>query len=219
MALDVLMFNKGCDMTIISPIEELVAEAKAGRMIILVDDERRENEGDLLVPAECITAEHIRFMAREGCGLVCLAMDGEMCDRLALPPMVSDNTAKNKTAFTVSIEAKEGISTGISAYDRAHTIRKAIDSKTAPDDLARPGHVFPIRAVKGGVLTRAGHTEAAVDIARLAGFSGAGVICEVMKDDGTMAHLPDLLVFAQKHGIKIGTIADLIAYRERSIAA
>lgn len=206
-------------MTRISPIEDLIAEANAGRMIILVDDERRENEGDLLVPAECVTPEHIRFMAREGCGLICLAMEGDMCDRLALAPMVNDNTAKNKTAFTVSIEAKEGISTGISAYDRSHTIHMAIDPKTVADDLARPGHVFPIRAVNGGVLARAGHTEAAVDIAKLAGFSGAGVICEVMKDDGTMAHLPDLLIFAEKHHIKIGTIADLIAYRQRSIAA
>ncbi len=203
----------------ISSIEEIISDAGQGRMVILVDDEARENEGDLFVPADCITPEIINFMAREGRGLICLPMTGELCDRLALPPMVTDNTAKNKTAFTVSIEAKDGIETGISAFDRAHTIKVAIDPKTMPDDLARPGHVFPIRAIEGGVMARAGHTEAAVEIAQLAGFLGAGVICEVMRDDGRMARLPDLILFAQKHGLKIGTIADLIAYRRKKLAA
>lgn len=199
----------------ISPIEDIIADAAAGRMTILVDDENRENEGDLFIPADCVTPEAINFMATYGRGLICLPLDGAACDRLALEPMARQNTARNKTAFTVSIEAKEGIETGISAYDRAHTIKTAIDPKTNADDLARPGHVFPIRAVDGGVLERAGHTEAAVDLARLAGFSGAGVICEVMRDDGRMARLPDLMEFAAKHGLKLGTIADLIAYRHR----
>jgi 3,4-dihydroxy 2-butanone 4-phosphate synthase/GTP cyclohydrolase II len=203
----------------LSPIEEIIAEAKAGRMVILVDDEERENEGDLFVPAACVTPEIVNFMAREGRGLICLPLDGAICDRLGLEPMTRHNTAKNKTAFTVSIEAKEGISTGISAFDRAHTIKCAIDPQTKPDDLAQPGHIFPIRAANGGVLARAGHTEAAVDLAQIAGFAGAGVICEVMKDDGTMARLPDLILFAVGHGLKIGSIADLIAYRRRSAAA
>jgi 3,4-dihydroxy 2-butanone 4-phosphate synthase/GTP cyclohydrolase II len=203
----------------ISNIEDIIKDAAQGRMVILVDDEDRENEGDLLVPAECVTPEIVNFMAREGRGLICLAMDGVMCDRLKLEPMAKSNTARNKTAFTISIEAKEGISTGISAYDRAHTIKLAINPDTKADDLAHPGHVFPIRAVEGGVLNRNGHTEAAVDIAKLAGFSGAGVICEVMNDDGHMARLPDLLVFAEKHGLKVGTIADLIDYRRNAMAA
>ncbi len=196
----------------ISPIEEIIEDARAGRMTILIDDESRENEGDLFIPAACVNPDTINFMAREGRGLVCLAVEPAICERLALEPMTHRNTAKNKTAFMVSIEAKEGITTGISAYDRSYTIKTAIDPKTRPDDLAQPGHVFPIRAEEGGVLARAGHTEAAVEVARLAGFAGAGVICEVMKDDGTMARLPDLVLFAKKHGLKIGTIADLIAY-------
>jgi 3,4-dihydroxy 2-butanone 4-phosphate synthase/GTP cyclohydrolase II len=203
----------------ISPIDDIIKDAAAGRMVILVDDKDRENEGDLFVPAAFVTPEIVNFMAREGRGLICLPMEGTLCDRLGLAPMVVDNTARNKTAFTVSIEAKEGITTGISAYDRATTILKAIDPQTKPDDLARPGHVFPIRAVDGGVLARAGHTEAAVEISRLAGTIGAGVICEVMRDDGRMAELPDLIIFAQKHNLKIGTIEDLIAYRRQAQAA
>jgi 3,4-dihydroxy 2-butanone 4-phosphate synthase/GTP cyclohydrolase II len=199
----------------ISPTEDIIAEAKAGRMVILVDDEERENEGDLFVPADCVTPEIINFMAREGRGLICLPLDGVICDRLGLEPMTRHNTAKNKTAFTVSIEAIEGITTGISAFDRAHTIKCAIDPRTKPDDLAHPGHIFPIRAVRGGVLERAGHTEAAVELAKFAGFTGAGVICEIMNDDGAMARLPDLIPYAAKHGLKIGSIADLISYRQR----
>lgn len=196
----------------ISSISDIIGDARAGRMTILVDDAARENEGDLFIPADCLTAEMVNFMAMHGRGLVCLPMEGAMCDRLGLAQMTQTNTARNATAFTVSIEAKEGVSTGISAFDRAHTIKTAIDPHTAPDDLAQPGHVFPIRAAAGGVLARAGHTEAAVEISRLAGFSGAGVICEIMKDDGTMARLPDLMIFAARHGLKIGAIADLIAY-------
>ncbi len=203
----------------ISPVEDILADVKAGRMVILVDDEDRENEGDLFIPAACVMPEHINFMAKEGRGLICLALESGICDRLNLPPMVPDNTARNKTAFTVSIEAREGVSTGISAFDRAHTIRTAVDPKMKPEDLARPGHVFPIRAAEGGVLTRMGHTEAAVDFAKLAGFTGAGVICEVMSDDGTMARLPALIEFGAKHGLKVGTIADLVAWRRLAIAA
>ncbi|MFA5591957.1 MAG: 3,4-dihydroxy-2-butanone-4-phosphate synthase [Micavibrio sp.] len=196
----------------ISPIEDIIEEARAGRMVILVDDEARENEGDLVIPAAHVTPEAVNFMAAYGRGLICLALEGGICDRLDLEPMTRRNTARNGTAFTVSIEAREGITTGISAYDRCHTIKTALAPDAGPDDLARPGHVFPIRAVDGGVAARAGHTEAAVEIARLAGFTGAGVICEIMKDDGTMARLPDLESFAARHGLKIGTIADLIAY-------
>ncbi len=196
----------------ISLIDDIINEARLGRMTILVDDEGRENEGDLFVPADCITPEMVNFMAMYGRGLICLPLEGGICDRLDFEPMVRKNTARNRTAFTVSVEAKEGISTGISAFDRAHTIKTLLDPKTVADDLARPGHVFPIRAVDGGVMDRAGHTEAAVEIARLAGFQGAGVICEVMKDDGTMARLPDLIEFGARHSLKIGTIADLVAY-------
>lgn len=206
-------------MTQITPIEDIVAEAKAGRMVILVDDEGRENEGDLIIPAECATPAIINFMAKEGRGLICLPLDGAICDRLELEPMARKNTSKNKTAFLVSIEAREGIETGISAYDRAHTIATAIHSDAKPDHLAHPGHVFPLRAADGGVLARAGHTEAAVDIAVLAGFGPSAVICEVMKDDGTMARLPDLLEFGAKHGLKVGTIEDLIRYRKMRAAA
>lgn len=197
----------------ISSIEDLIEDARAGRMVIFVDDESRENEGDLIIPAECLTPDIVNFMVTHARGLVCLPLDGAICDRLGLEQMTRKNTARNKTAFTISIEAREGVTTGISAADRCHTMKLAIDPATKPDDLASPGHVFPIRAADGGVLARAGHTEAAVDLARLAGFIPAGVICEVMKEDGTMARLPDLIQFAARHNLKIGTIEDLIAYR------
>lgn len=200
----------------ISSAEDIIAEARAGRPVILMDDEGRENEGDLIVPAECITPEIIAFMAKQGSGLICLAMESEMIDRLDLALIGKRDNTVHKTAFAMPIEAKKGITTGISAADRVQTIKTAIDPNTCADDIATPGHVFPLRAVGGGVLERDGHTEAAVDIAKLAGFSGAGVICEIMKDDGTMARFLDLCVFAKKHSLKLGTIADLIAYRKRS---
>lgn len=197
---------------LLASAEEIILEARAGRMFILVDDEDRENEGDLIIPAQMATPDSIAFMAREGRGLICLAMDGAMIDRLALP-MMGQQQSRMQTAFTVSIEAREGVTTGISAADRARTIEVAIAPDARPYDLVSPGHVFPLRAREGGVLVRAGHTEAAVDVARAAGLSPAGVICEIMKDDGTMARLTDLLPFAARHRLKIGTIADLIAYR------
>ncbi len=197
----------------IAPIEDIIAEAKNGRMFILVDAETRENEGDLIIPANAANADAINFMAKYGRGLICLALTGERAKALDLDYMVRHNQARNQTAFTVSIEAREGISTGISAHDRAHTIQVAIDAGKGANDLVSPGHVFPLIARDGGVLVRAGHTEAAVDIARLAGQPPAGVICEIMNDDGTMARLPELITFAKQHGLKIGTIADLIAYR------
>jgi len=200
----------------LSPIEDILADAKAGRMFILVDDEARENEGDLIIPAGMATPEEINFMAKHGRGLICLALTRERVEKLSLPLMAQGNTSRHQTAFTVSIEAREGVTTGISAADRAHTIQVAIDPKKNAHDITSPGHVFPLVARDGGVLVRAGHTEAAVDIARLAGLNPAGVICEVMNDDGTMARLPDLMKFAGAHNIKIGTIADLIAYRRRS---
>jgi len=196
--------------------EEIIEEARQGRMFILVDDEDRENEGDLVIPAQCATPEAINFMAKFGRGLICLAMDHERIERLRLPLMAQQNGTRHQTAFTVSIEAREGVTTGISAADRARTIQVAIDPKTSPDDIVTPGHVFPLLARDGGVLVRAGHTEASVDIARMAGMTPAGVICEIMNDDGTMARLPDLVKFAQFHGLKVGTIADLIAYRRRT---
>jgi len=196
-----------------APIEEAIRDFQAGRLVIIVDDEDRENEGDLSVAAERVTPEAINFMAKHGRGLVCLAMSEERCDTLDLPLMVRDNTSPYGTAFTVSIEAKGKISTGISAADRAATIRTAVDPKTRPEDLLRPGHVFPLRAAKGGVLKRTGQTEASTDLAALAGFSRAAVICEVMNDDGTMARVPDLARFAQEHGLKMITVADLIRYR------
>lgn len=199
----------------LSSPEELIAEAKAGRMIILVDDENRENEGDLVIPAEMCTDQSIAFMATHARGLVCLAITQGRADELKLPQMTAHNRAPLGTAFTVSVEAAEGVTTGISAQDRARTVAVAIDPAMGPKDIVVPGHVFPLTAREGGVLVRAGHTEAAVDIARLAGLNPSGVICEVMKDDGTMARLPDLIEFAGKHGLKIGTIADLIAYRRR----
>jgi 3,4-dihydroxy 2-butanone 4-phosphate synthase/GTP cyclohydrolase II len=200
----------------ISTPEEIIAEAKAGRMFILADDEDRENEGDLIIPASACDAAAVNFMARHGRGLICLAMEKAMVERLELPMMASSNGSQFRTAFTISIEAREGISTGISAADRARTIAVAIDPETRPEDIVSPGHVFPLLARDGGVLVRAGHTEAAADISRLAGLPAAGVICEIMNEDGTMARLPELVAFAQLHGLKVGTIADLIAYRRRT---
>lgn len=199
----------------ISPPEEIIEEARNGRMYILVDAEDRENEGDVIIPAQMATPEAINFMAKHARGLVCLALTQERAGQLNLPMMSQANGQRNQTAFTVSIEAREGVTTGISAHDRARTISVAIDSSKGPWDIVTPGHVFPLVARRGGVLVRAGHTEAAVDISRLAGLVPAGVICEVMNDDGTMARLPDLVKFAQLHGLKVGTIADLIAYRRR----
>ncbi len=199
----------------ISPVEDIIEDARNGRMFILVDHEDRENEGDLIIPAQMATPDAINFMATHGRGLICLALTGERIDALGLPLMASYNSSRHETAFTISIEAREGVTTGISAHDRAHTVAVAIDPTKGPQDIATPGHVFPLRARDGGVLIRAGHTEAAVDIARLAGLNPSGVICEIMKDDGTMARLPDLVAFAQKHGLKIGTISDLIAYRHK----
>ncbi|MBU6235055.1 MAG: 3,4-dihydroxy-2-butanone-4-phosphate synthase [Alphaproteobacteria bacterium] len=204
------------DQLVLSSAEEIIAEAREGRMFILVDDEDRENEGDLIIPAQMVTPAAINFMATHGRGLICLAMERAMIERLGLTMMVKRNTEAFSTAFTVSIEAKEGVSTGISAPDRARTIQVAIDPQSGSADIVTPGHIFPLQAQDGGVLVRAGHTEAAVDLARLAGLRAAGVICEIMKDDGTMARLPDLVGFAQRHGMKIGTIADLIAFRLRN---
>ncbi len=199
----------------ISSVEEIINDARNGRMFILVDHEDRENEGDLVIPAQMATPDAINFMATHGRGLICLTLTGERIDQLGLPLMASQNSSRHETAFTVSIEARDGIETGISAHDRARTVSVAIDASKGPQDIATPGHLFPLRARDGGVLVRAGHTEAAVDISRLAGLNPSGVICEVMKDDGTMARLPDLIAFAQKHNLKIGTISDLIAYRRR----
>jgi len=200
---------------VISPVDDIIEDARNGRMFILVDHEDRENEGDLVIPAQMATPDAINFMATHGRGLICLSLTGERVDALGLPMMASYNSSRHETPFTTSIEAREGVTTGISAHDRAHTVAVAIDPTKTPADIATPGHVFPLRARDGGVLIRAGHTEAAVDIARLAGLNPAGVICEVMKDDGTMARLPDLIAFAQRHGLKIGTISDLIAYRHK----
>src|SRR5688500_14948215 len=195
--------------------EAIIDEARNGRMFILVDDDDRENEGDLVIPAQMATPDAINFMARHGRGLICLALTKERVDALGLQPMASSNRSRNETAFTVSIEAREGISTGISAADRARTIAVAIDAANGPEALVSPGHVFPLVARPGGVLVRAGHTEAAVDVARLAGLNPSGVICEVMREDGTMARFDDLMEFAATHNLKIGTIRDLIAYRLR----
>mgnify|MGYP001799434743 FL=1 len=199
----------------ISKIEDIIEDARNGRMFILVDHEDRENEGDLVIPAQMATPDAINFMAKHGRGLICLTLPGERIDALGLPLMASHNSSRHETAFTVSIEAREGVSTGISAADRALTVATAIDATKTAADIATPGHVFPLRARDGGVLVRAGHTEAATDIARLAGLNPSGVICEIMKEDGEMARLPDLIAFAQLHGLKIGTISDLIAYRRR----
>jgi 3,4-dihydroxy 2-butanone 4-phosphate synthase/GTP cyclohydrolase II len=199
----------------LSPIEDIINEARNGRMYILVDDEDRENEGDLIIPGQMATPDAVNFMARFGRGLICLAMASERVKALGLPLMAQHNGTRHSTAFTVSIEAKEGVTTGISAADRARTIAVAIDAAKGPEHIVSPGHVFPLVARDGGVLVRAGHTEASVDISRLAGLSPSGVICEIMNDDGTMARLPDLIPFARRHGLKIGTIRDLIAYRHR----
>ena len=202
--------------TPISPVEDIVAELAAGRMVILVDEEDRENEGDLVLAADHVTPAAINFMAKEGRGLICLTLTRERCEHLKLPPMAAQNGTVYSTAFTVSIEAAEGVTTGISAADRAHTIAAAVGKNSTAADLVQPGHIFPLQAKDGGVLMRAGHTEAGCDLAGMAGCSPAAVICEIMKDDGTMARLPDLQVFAQKHGLKIGTIADLIEHRSRT---
>jgi 3,4-dihydroxy 2-butanone 4-phosphate synthase / GTP cyclohydrolase II len=200
----------------VSPVEEIVAEIQAGRMVILVDEEDRENEGDLVLAADHVTPEAVNFMARFGRGLICLTLTRERCERLQLPPMVARNGTKMGTAFTVSIEAAEGVTTGISAADRARTVQAAVARNAKAEDLVQPGHIFPLQAVDGGVLMRAGHTEAGCDLAAMAGVTPAAVICEIMKDDGTMARLPDLQLFAAEHGLKIGTIADLIHYRSRT---
>jgi 3,4-dihydroxy 2-butanone 4-phosphate synthase/GTP cyclohydrolase II len=194
-------------------VPSALAEIRAGRMIVVVDDEDRENEGDLTLAAEFVTPEAINFMARFGRGLICLTLTEDRADHLRLRPMTDENTSRFGTAFTESIEAREGVTTGISAHDRAHTIRVAIDPKSGAVDLARPGHVFPLRARRGGVLVRAGQTEASVDLARMAGLVPAGVICEIMKDDGSMARVPDLIEFCQTHGLKMLTVAELIRYR------
>ncbi|ABD56331.1 3,4-dihydroxy-2-butanone-4-phosphate synthase [Jannaschia sp. CCS1] len=199
----------------ISSVDEILEDARNGRMFILVDHEDRENEGDLVIPAQMATPEAINFMATHGRGLICLSLPGERIDALGLSLMSTNNSSRHETAFTISIEAREGVSTGISAHDRARTVAVAIDSGKGAQDIATPGHVFPLRARDGGVLVRAGHTEAAVDISRLAGLNPSGVICEIMKEDGSMARLPDLVAFAQRHNLKIGTISDLIAYRRR----
>ena len=199
----------------ISPVPELVAELAAGRMVILVDEEDRENEGDLVIATEHVTPEAINFMARHARGLICLTLTRERCERLQLPPMASRNGTQHGTAFTVSIEAASGVSTGISAADRARTVLAAVARDAKASDLVQPGHIFPLQAQDGGVLMRAGHTEAGCDMAGMAGLLPAAVICEVMKDDGTMARLPDLEVFGREHGLKIGTIADLIGHRSR----
>jgi 3,4-dihydroxy 2-butanone 4-phosphate synthase/GTP cyclohydrolase II len=200
----------------ISPTEELLEEARRGRMFILVDDEDRENEGDLVIPAQFATPDAINFMARYARGLICLSMTRARVDQLGLPLMAQSNGTRHQTAFTVSIEARDGVTTGISAADRARTVAVAINPELGREHIVTPGHVFPLVAREGGTLVRAGHTEAAVDFARLAGLNPSGVICEIMNDDGTMARMPDLVAFAQHHGLKLGTIADLIAHRRRT---
>ncbi|HEY2189556.1 MAG TPA: bifunctional 3,4-dihydroxy-2-butanone-4-phosphate synthase/GTP cyclohydrolase II [Caldimonas sp.] len=200
----------------IAPIPELVADLAAGRMVILVDEEDRENEGDLILAADHVTPEAINFMARHARGLICLTLTRERCERLQLPPMTARNGAQHGTAFTVSIEAATGVTTGISAADRARTVQAAVRRDAKPSDLVQPGHIFPLQAQDGGVLMRAGHTEAGCDLAAMAGLTPAAVICEVMNDDGTMARLPDLVAFAERHGLRIGTIASLIEHRSRN---
>jgi 3,4-dihydroxy 2-butanone 4-phosphate synthase / GTP cyclohydrolase II len=197
-------------------IEEAIDEIRRGRMLVVCDDENRENEGDLTLAAQFATPEAINFMAKEGRGLICLSLTAERCDELGLNLMAAKNEAPLQTAFTVSVEARRGVTTGISAADRAHTVQVAIDPKSEPEDLVQPGHVFPLKAKDGGVLERAGQTEAAVDLARLAGLNPAGVICEIMNDDGTMARVPDLVPYCERHGLKMITVADLIAYRRRT---
>src|SRR6204780_644274 len=204
----------------LNSIDEILAELRAGRMVVIMDDEDRENEGDLVMAADCVRPEDINFMARFGRGLICLTLPRERCAQLRLPLMVSDTDRTQRTNFTLSIEAAEGVTTGISAHDRAHTVKTAVSPNARPEDLRQPGHIFPLMAQPGGVLTRAGHTEAGCDLARLAGFSAAAVIVEILNDDGSMARRPDLERFAKTHSLKIGTIADLIRYRlknERSV--
>lgn len=203
------------DLDFLSSIEDIINEARNGRMFILVDDEERENEGDLIIPAQMATPDVVNFMAMHGRGLICLALTQQRCDHLGLKLMSQANESRHSTAFTVSIEAREGVTTGISAPDRARTIAAAIDPASEAQDIVSPGHIFPLMARDGGVLVRAGHTEASVDIARLAGLNPSGLICEIMNEDGTMSRLPDLIKFAQFHNLKIGAIADLIAYRRR----
>jgi 3,4-dihydroxy 2-butanone 4-phosphate synthase/GTP cyclohydrolase II len=204
------------DDTPIAAVEDIIEDARQGRPFILVDAEDRENEGDIIIAAQFATPDQINFMAKHARGLICLAITTDRARQLRLPPMTYENQTPHGTAFTVSIEAREGVTTGISAHDRAHTISVATDPTKGPEDIVSPGHVFPLVAKDGGVLVRTGHTEAAVDIARLAGLQPAGVICEIMNDDGTMARLPDLIAFGQRHGMKIGAISDLIAYRRRT---
>jgi 3,4-dihydroxy 2-butanone 4-phosphate synthase/GTP cyclohydrolase II len=203
-------------MSEFASVEEALEDTRAGRMVVVVDDPDRENEGDLVVAAQFATDEAVNFMATHARGLICLCLTGERCEELGLPPMTQRNEARLGTAFTVSVEAREGVTTGISAADRAHTIAVAIDPKSKPHDLVQPGHVFPLRARDGGVLVRAGQTEAAVDLARLAGLNPAGVVCEIMNEDGTMARVPDLVPYCERHGLKMITVADLIEYRRRT---
>ncbi|MAV87330.1 MAG: 3,4-dihydroxy-2-butanone-4-phosphate synthase [Rhodospirillaceae bacterium] len=207
------MLSKNNINKYLSTIDEIIDEARNGRMFILVDDEDRENEGDLVIPAQMATPDAINFMATYGRGLICLTLSQKRIRELGLPAMISNNKMRHQTAFTISIEAKEGVTTGISAADRARTIATAIDSNKGSEDISSPGHIFPLAARDGGVLVRTGHTEASVDISRLAGLAPGGVICEIMKDDGSMARLPDLVDFAQRHNLKVATIADLIKYR------
>src|SRR5271165_4625555 len=207
-------------MSVLNTIDEILEDIRQGKMAVLMDDEDRENEGDLIMAAECVQAEDVNFMARYGRGLICLTLTRERCRQLRLPLMVSETDSSHRTNFTLSIEAAEGVTTGISAHDRAHTVKTAVSPNASPEDLRQPGHIFPLMAQPGGVLTRAGHTEAGCDLARLAGFSAAAMIVEILNDDGTMARRPDLERFAKAHALKIGTIADLIRYRlknERSV--
>ena len=204
------------ERTAFASVEEAIEDIRRGRMVVVCDDENREKEGDLTMAAQFATPEAINFMAKEGRGLICLALSPDRCDELGLDLMAAKNESPFETAFTVSIEAREGVSTGISAHDRARTIQVAIDPKTGPRDIVQPGHMFPLKAKDGGVLARTGQTEAAVDLARLAGLNPSGVICEVMNDDGTMARVPDLAGYCEVHGLKMITVADLIAYRRRN---
>src|ERR1700730_9548784 len=208
--------GKGPSTPGLNSVEEILDELRAGRMVVIMDDEDRENEGDLIMAAECVRPEDVNFMARYGRGLICLTLTRERCRQLRLPLMVSETDRERRTNFTLSIEAAQGVTTGISAYDRAHTVRTAVAPNASPEDLRQPGHIFPIMAQPGGVLTRAGHTEAGCDLARLAGFEPAAVIVEIMNDDGTMARRPELETFARSHNLKIGTIAELIRYRLRN---
>src|SRR6202142_2528774 len=203
-------------MCVLNTIDEILGDIRQGKMAVLMDDEDRENEGDLIMAAECVRAEDVNFMARYGRGLICLTLTRDRCRQLRLPLMVSDTDSTHRTNFTLSIEAAEGVTTGISAHDRAHTVKTAVAPNARPEDLRQPGHIFPLMAEPGGVLSRAGHTEAGCDLARLSGCTPAAVICEILKDDGSMARLPDLVEFACVHGLKIGAITDLIHYRSQT---